>query len=158
VVSNCGLSGDLSELKAASVLQRLEISRNRGITSLEGIPTQSLVGISADGCSLSGDLSELSGAANLAAVRVQYNRGLTSLEGIPHAKLEELVAACCGLTGDYTYLSQLPNLKLLDLRRNPEATLDKLKFKDGVKICWYGKYSVRGLFGRLLDFVTGAQR
>jgi hypothetical protein len=132
--SDCGLTGDLSELSGADKLKVLSVFNNTGLTSLKGIPTKALKTLNASWCGLSGDLSELKGADKLRELSVGWNRGLTSLKGIPTKAIEVLKAFECGLTGDHTFLSKAPNLSYLDLRKHPNLTLDKSKFRDSVDI------------------------
>jgi hypothetical protein len=130
----CGLTGDLSELSGADKLRWLGVGGNAGLTSLKGTPMKALEELGAYECGLTGDLSELSGADKLKKLRVSGNVGLTSLKGIPTKALAVLSAFRCGLTGDHTFLSKAPNLSYLDLRKHPNLTLDKSKFRDSVRI------------------------
>jgi hypothetical protein len=112
----------LSGLEGLVRLRKLDVSYNRHLTSLKGIPTQAIEEIWAWNCGLTGDLSELSGADKLKLLGVGGNKGLTSLKGIPTQAIEGIGAQKCGLTGDLSELSGADKLKSLTVSDNNGLT------------------------------------
>ena len=106
----------LEGLKFLQGLEALEICQNKGLTSLEGIPSQVKV-LYAWQCGLTGDLKALTTLTRLMVLYIYCNAGLTSLEGIP-SQVEVLYAWGCGLEGDLKALATLGRLKALNISLN----------------------------------------
>jgi hypothetical protein len=72
----CGLAGDLSELRGADKLKWLNVEENAGLISLHGIPLQSIEEIRAERCALSGDHTFLANAQHLRFLHLKNNSGV----------------------------------------------------------------------------------
>lgn len=131
--------GNLKTLKGLEVLQSLttlHVSWNPQLTSLEGVPVQSLEELVAWRCSITGELSELRQARRLKILEIGENEGITSLRGVSLEALEGVDARWCNLTGDHSFLATGEKLERLRIGHNPSIAFNGARFDPFVDISW----------------------
>jgi hypothetical protein len=119
----------LHGLEDISSLRILNIDWNKNLSSLSGVPHESLATVQAHNCGLRGDLSALAQCLNLQYLWVWDNPLLTSLRGIPTKSIIKVSAIRCRLTGDHSFLAEAKDLELLALLQNPPSlSIDRSRF------------------------------
>lgn len=101
-------------------LKLLDVTGNKSLTTLRGIPTESMESLFAWRCDLTGDLSDLSAADRLEVIFLSHNPKLSSLKGLPTQRMRVVDASACGLEGDLSELSGATRLEELCVNENPQ--------------------------------------
>lgn len=138
-----GLEG-LWSLKHLAVYNYYSAFTPNYLTSLKGVPVESIEEIIAENCGLQGDLSAITPATKLRMLDIRRNSRLVSLKGIPTQSLEDVFGYSCGFAGNLSDIRHATKLKRLDVRFNGEISSLEGTPLQSIEQVWASRCGLKG--------------